>query len=172
MQSHMQSQRGFSVLELMVVMVIAGIITALAIPNFAVAQDRARNTAVKANMYKVQTALETYGIDWDGKYPRNLQRLKREAQGLTTETESYWSSFKNPFTSASGFNFSMRNFNVRGQHVRTNNTVKVNNSSEGMVVYDTNPYYRDNPKVYAIYGVDNNGEILSVNGYPFCLSNS
>jgi type II secretory pathway pseudopilin PulG len=50
-------------------LVFAGIIAAIAIPNFVGAQDKARTASVKANMRTVQIAAESYAIDHNGLYP-------------------------------------------------------------------------------------------------------
>jgi type II secretory pathway pseudopilin PulG len=58
----------------MVVIVIIGILVAIALPNFIAAQDRAKLSSVKANMHTVQTMLETYAVDW-GEFTQMQQQL-------------------------------------------------------------------------------------------------
>ena len=65
-------QQGFTLIELLVVVVIIGILASVAIPNFAGAQDKAKNSAVQANGHTVQLALEQYGVDNTGQYPQTM----------------------------------------------------------------------------------------------------
>lgn len=87
------SQQGFTLIELMVVIVIIGILVAIALPNFIGAQDRARLTSVKSNAHALQVVVETYSVDWGGRYPHGIV-------GIVTH-DSY-KLFKNPYNGREG----------------------------------------------------------------------
>lgn len=89
-----KAKKGFTLIELMVVIVIIGILVAIALPNFIAAQDRAKISSVKANMHTFQTVLETYAVDWGGVYADTSAQLKTEASAAG---KTYWKEFKNPF---------------------------------------------------------------------------
>lgn len=68
----MRNQKGFTLVELLVVVVIIGILASVAIPNFVGAQDKAKNSGVQSNAHTVQMAVEQYGVDMGGTFPANL----------------------------------------------------------------------------------------------------
>ncbi|MCB0866074.1 MAG: type II secretion system protein [Solirubrobacterales bacterium] len=61
-------ESGFTLVELLVVMLILGILAAIAIPAFFSQRDKGYDSDAKANARTTQTAMETYFIDNDGTY--------------------------------------------------------------------------------------------------------
>lgn len=67
-------QDGFTIIELMIVLTIIAILTAIAIPNYQWAMIRAREAVLQENLYGIRSAIDQYYAD-QGKYPDKLEDL-------------------------------------------------------------------------------------------------
>ena len=67
-----KNQKGFTLVELMIVVAIIGILAAVAIPKFADMLEKSREGATKGNLSAIKSAVSNYYADQQGKYPTTL----------------------------------------------------------------------------------------------------
>ena len=70
-------QRGFTLIELIVVVTIIGILAGVAISNVKYAQTKAREAALKHDLFEMRKAIDDYYADKQH-YPESLAALKQD----------------------------------------------------------------------------------------------
>ena len=75
LQTLKKKKKGFTLLELLVVLAILAILIAIAIPVYKNQKEKAAITAHNANVRVLETALESYRQDNSGKLPGDLEDL-------------------------------------------------------------------------------------------------
>ena len=77
-------QRGFTLIEIMVVIAILGILTALIVPKIMSRPDEARRVAAKQDIGSIKQALDLYRLD-NARYPTQDQGLQALISKPTTD---------------------------------------------------------------------------------------
>lgn len=75
MQAYRAKQRGFTLIEVMVVVVILGILAALVVPQVMSRPDQAKVTVAKGDIKAIAAALDMYKLD-NFSYPSTQQGLE------------------------------------------------------------------------------------------------
>ncbi|ANA33236.1 type II secretion system major pseudopilin GspG [Ralstonia mannitolilytica] len=79
-----RAARGFTLIEIMVVVVILGILAALVVPKIMSRPDEARIIAAKQDIASISQALKLYRLD-NGRYPTTEQGIAALVTKPTTE---------------------------------------------------------------------------------------
>ena len=75
MRERLRSQEGFTLIELMVVILIIGLLATIVVQNLKGATDKAKRIKAQADISGLKTALDRYYLD-NGSYPTTDQGLQ------------------------------------------------------------------------------------------------
>jgi len=99
---------GFTLLELLVVMTIIGILAAIAVPALRDSPQRAREAALREDLFTLRSTIDQYHGD-KGAYPPDLQTLvsagyirKIPLDPMTKSADTWVLAFEEPATGAEG----------------------------------------------------------------------
>ena len=87
-----RSSNGFTLVEILIVVVILGILAAIVIPQFTNASESAKASSVVTQLQNIRSQLELYQVQHNGTYPDlvtnwNQVTQTTDAAGATTGTD-------------------------------------------------------------------------------------
>ena len=74
MRAKRSGERGFTLIELMIVMTIIGILAVIAIPSYIRAVQKAKEAVLREDLHTMRTAIDSYTVDKE-KAPETLDDL-------------------------------------------------------------------------------------------------
>lgn len=86
-----RSERGFTLIEVLLVMVILTVLAAVVVPKFTKRSEQARVTAARADIANIEVALDAYEVD-NGRYP-----AKSDGLNALVENRSNAPNWKGPY---------------------------------------------------------------------------
>jgi type II secretory pathway pseudopilin PulG len=89
MTKGLKTQSGFTLGELMVVIVIIEMLVTFTLPGFFKSRNKAREAEVKSNIHTIQIALERYAVDNCGVYPPFLCGGERDSNILWCISDNF-----------------------------------------------------------------------------------
>ncbi|MFO7811700.1 MAG: type II secretion system protein [Pelovirga sp.] len=73
---YIKSPKGFTLFELLAVMMILAVLASIAVPSYQRSQIKARETVLAEDLYQMRRSIDAYFAD-HGSYPDNLEQLTR-----------------------------------------------------------------------------------------------
>lgn len=121
-RSLLRQNAGFTLIELMVVIVILGMLMAIVVPRFMGAADKAAVTAAKTQIGAFRTALQLYRLEF-GRYPNTSEGLdalirndkgKRFLEEDTIPRDPWGNPYQYTCPGAAGHDFEIVSFGADG----------------------------------------------------------
>lgn len=78
--SRVQNQKGFSLIELMIVVAIIGVLAAIAVPNFQRFQAKAKQSEAKSSLAGIYTAEKAFAAEWSS-YDSSFTQIGYRPEG-------------------------------------------------------------------------------------------
>lgn len=116
MISKFKQEKGFTLIELMIVVAIIGILAAIAVPNFIAYRDKSRIAAAVGTAESIRGALAGYASTQpDNLFPEEIPDWASDATGLVAICNSNGATLKSTMAEQGFSGFTYESVDVQGQ---------------------------------------------------------
>ncbi len=91
----MSKRKGFTLVEILIVVVILGILAAIVIPQFTNASEAAKTESLRSQLQTIRSQLELYQVQHNGNYPAAF--VNQTWDQMTTKTDQNGNADPNGF---------------------------------------------------------------------------
>ncbi|MDD5476636.1 MAG: prepilin-type N-terminal cleavage/methylation domain-containing protein [Candidatus Omnitrophica bacterium] len=98
------NRKGFTLVEIMIVVAIIALLAAIAVPNLLSARRTANEAAAKATVRSLSTAAETFSTSHSGAYPTDILGAGN-LQDFIASAGSYCANATGTATAVQGYNY-------------------------------------------------------------------
>jgi general secretion pathway protein G len=85
--AHVSNRSGFTLVELLIVVIILAVLAAIVVPQFSTSTNEAREAALKSTLLEMRNAIELYYHQHSGKYPGHT--LVTTGTGVNTTANGF-----------------------------------------------------------------------------------
>ena len=126
-----QSESGFTLVELLVVMLILGLLAAIAIPAFFNQRTKAQDAEAKSTVKTAQTALETYATDNNGSYANATRTSLKNIEPTLSDATSGDNAITVLTVASNAYTITVRS--------ASGNTFTIQRATDGSLTYPCTP---------------------------------
>jgi general secretion pathway protein G len=134
----MRRQNGFTLVELVVVVLILGILAAIAAPKIINNSDKAGDSSIAATLSAIRDAVELYRAENSGKLPPSASSLE-----LTTALDPYIRGTAFPYAKVGGLNSNAVKIQVTGPTVGGSEGWAYNSATGDIIINSNAPLTSD-----------------------------
>lgn len=123
MKSHLHNEKGFTLVEILIVVAVVGILAAIAVPSYRYVLDRARRTSSMAALDIVRKDMELYLLD-NGSYPLKIKfKNFTDQNGAPILSGNNWQLVKGKIYKWDNYKYKTGTYTLKAQALDSGHTV-------------------------------------------------